>query len=44
MAKRSSDPPVSLPRSQSSGTRDIVRIEGTIAPFAPRGERVSLFG
>ena len=37
MAKRSSDPPGSLPRSQSSGTRNIVRLEGIVAPFAPRG-------
>ena len=34
VAKRSSDPPGSLPRSQSSGTRDAVRVVGIVAPFA----------
>ena len=37
MAKRSSDSPGSLPRSQSSGTRDVVRVVGIVAPFAPGG-------
>ena len=37
VAKRSSDQPGSLPRSQSSGTRDIVWVVGIVAPFAPRG-------
>ena len=38
-AKHSSYPPGSLPRSQSSGTRDIVRVVVIVAPFAPWGVR-----
>ena len=41
VAKRCSDPPGSLPRSQSSDTWDIVRVEGIVAPFAPRGGQYS---
>ena len=40
MAKCCSGPPSSLPRSQSSGTRDVVRVVGIVPPFVPREDSI----